>query len=136
MKIKYRPDSTQTDKDGTLNWDKNAYHGKVFNNLILRNWASLLKGQPIKFDLVLPYRFESLGFQIAYGNSTKVAGEDREVFTLKPTSLIIRAMAPHMEFHYTKGEKPGIRQFTGPCTIPIKSKKDRMVDIIFSYSKP
>lgn len=133
MKIKYRPSSDKPYKDGTVAWEKDSYHGKVFNNLILRNWDSLLKGTPIKFGLLLPYRFESLGFQILYKKSAKVDGEDREIFALQPTSLIIRAIAPRMEFHYTKGEKPRIRQFTGPCTIPIQGKKDRMVDIIFSY---
>ncbi|WP_141734558.1 hypothetical protein [Oligoflexus tunisiensis] len=133
MSIKYREDSTQKYKDGTLRWEPNAYHGKVFNNLILRHWASLRQGKPLKFDLVLPYRFESLGFQIVYKEAAKVDGEDREIFALQPTSLIIRAIAPRMEFHYTTGAKPRIRQFTGPCTIPIKGKKDRMVAIIFSY---
>ncbi|HET9237623.1 MAG TPA: hypothetical protein VFO10_10250 [Oligoflexus sp.] len=133
MKIKYRPDSTQTYKDGTLTWEANAYHGKVFNNLILRNWESLRQGKPLKFELVLPSRFEALGFQIVYKNKRKVDGEDREIFALQPTSLIIRTLAPRMEFHYTSGAKPRIRQFTGPCTIPIQGKKDRMVDIIFSY---
>jgi hypothetical protein len=133
MKIKYRPDSTKTYQDGSLEWEANAYHGKVFNNLILRNWESLRQGKPLKFDLVLPSRFESLGFQIIYKNKRKVDNEEREIFALQPTSLIIRAIAPRMEFHYTAGEKPRIRQFTGPCTIPIQGKKDRMVDIIFSY---
>jgi hypothetical protein len=133
MTIKYREDSTQKYKDGTLRWETNAYHGKVFNNLILRHWATLRQGKPLKFDLVLPYRFESLGFQIVYKETTKIEGEEREIFALQPTSLIIRAIAPRMEFHYTTGPKPRIRQFTGPCTIPIKGKKDRMVAIIFSY---
>jgi hypothetical protein len=133
MQIKYRPETREPYKDGTLNWEKSSYHGKVFNNIILRNWASLLKGTPVKFDLVLPYRFESLGFQILYKNAARIYGEEREIFVLQPTSLIIRAIAPRMEFHYTKGEKPRIRQFTGPSTIPIKGKKDRLVDIIFSY---
>ncbi len=135
MKIKYRPGANEAFKDGTLNWEKNAFHGKVFNNLILRNWQSLLSGTPLKFDLVLPYRFESLHFKIVYQKSAKIDGEEREIFALQPTSLIIRAIAPRMEFQYTKGEKPRIRQFTGPCTIPIQGKKDRMVDILFSYPK-
>ncbi len=133
MKIKYRPEFKQAYKEGTLPWPKDGYHGKVFNNLILRHWTSLLQGKPLSFDLVLPYRFESLGFEIVSRKTTKVDGEDREVFALQPTSFIIRAIAPRMEFHYTKGDKPRIRQFSGPCTIPIQGKKDRMVDIIFSY---
>jgi hypothetical protein len=67
-------------------------------------------------------------------NKKKVDGEEREIFALQPTSLIIRILAPRMEFHYTSGAKPRIRQFTRPCTIPIQGKKDRMVDIIFSLS--
>lgn len=133
MAIRYRPEFQKPYKDGKLNWEENAYHGKVFNNLILRNWASIRQGKDLRFLLVLPYRFESLGFKIVYGKSKEVDGEKREVFELKPKNPIIRAIAPAMEFHYTSGDKPRIRQFTGPSTIPIKGEKDKQIDIIFSY---
>lgn len=135
MSIRYRPGIDKPFKEGKLKWEDNAYHGKVFNNLILRNWASLLNKTPLAFALVLPYRFESLGFKIIYDGSRKVDNEDREVFLLQPSSLIIRAIAPHMEFHYSKGDRPRILKFLGPSTIPIKGEKDRMVDILFSYPK-
>jgi hypothetical protein len=135
MRVKYRPALDKALQTGSIEWTKDSYHGKVFNNMILRNWSSLRAGNPIKFQLILPFRFESLGFQIAYKKTAQIAGDERVIFALEPTSFFIRAIAPRMEFHYIESDRPRIRQFTGPSSMPLKGEKDRLVDIIFSYPK-
>lgn len=131
--VRYRAKSGQPFKSGSIPWGVATYHGKVFNNLVLRNWESLLRGKALKFDLLLPFRFETIGFQIVHSKSHTVDGEAREVFVVQPQNILVRALAPRMEMQYTRGSKPRIRVFTGPFTSPVKGESDKILDISFTY---
>lgn len=134
IQIKYRPEADDSFKETTLPLTPDTLHGKVFDDLIVRNWDKLLQGQMLKFDLVLPFRLESRGFQIFHNRRATAEGQDLEVFSLQPQNFILRALVPKMEFYYARGPKPELKIFTGPSVIPIKGETNRMVEIIYGLS--
>jgi hypothetical protein len=134
IQIKYRPEKDDGFKETTLSWSSDTLHGKVFDDLIVRNWDKLLKGQMLKFDLVLPFRLESRGFQIFHNRRVTNQGQELEVFSLQPQNFLLRAFVPNMEFYYAAAPKPELKIFTGPSVIPIKGETNRMVEIIYGLS--
>ncbi len=134
IQIKYRPESEDRFKETSLSWTPDTLHGKVFDDLIQRNWDKLMQGQMLKFDLVLPFRLESRGFQIFHNRRATSEGQELEVFSLQPQNFLLRAFVPKMEFHYARGPKPELKLFTGPSVIPIKGETNRPVEIVYGLS--
>lgn len=134
IQIKFRPKSGDSFKETTLSWTPDTIHGKVFDDLIVRNWDKLLQGQKLKFDLILPFRLESRGFQIFHNRRTTAEGQDLEVFSLQVQNILLRALIPKMEFYYARSPKPVLKIFTGPSGLPIKGKPNQMVEIIYGLS--
>jgi hypothetical protein len=135
IQIKYRPEKDDAFKETTLSWSADTLHGKVFDDLITRNWDKLLQGQMLKFDLVLPFRLESRGFQIFHNRRVSNQGQELEVFSLQPQNFLLRAFVPKMEFYYARSSpKPELKIFTGPSVIPIRGETNRMVEIIYGLS--
>jgi len=134
IKVRYRAEGDDPFKETTLAWTTDTFHGKAFDDLIVRNWDSLMQGQTLKFDLILPFRLESRGFQIFHSRRLNREGQDLEVFSLQPQNFLLRAFVPKMEFLYARGPKPQLKIFTGPSGIPIQGETNRMVEIIYGFS--
>jgi hypothetical protein len=134
IQIKYRPEKDDSFKETTLSSTAETFHGKVFDDLIVRNWDKLLQGKTLKFDLVLPFRLESRGFQILHQRRETTQGQEMEVFLLQPQNFLLRAFVPKMEFFYARGPKPELKIFTGPSVIPIRGETNRMVEIVYGLS--
>ncbi|HYX39727.1 MAG TPA: hypothetical protein VE954_42070 [Oligoflexus sp.] len=131
LKISYRAEGDAPFKETTLSWNADTFHGKTFDDLIVRNWDNLLQGKMLKFDLVLPFRLESRGFQIFRTKRTNLDGQDVEVFALQPQNFLLRALVPKMEFFYAPGTRPQLKMFSGPSVIPIQGETNRTVEIIY-----
>lgn len=134
LKIRYRAEGDDPYQETKLAWTTDTFHGKVFDDLIVRNWDSLMQGRTLKFDLILPFRLEARGFQIFHSRRLNREGQDLEVFSLQPQNFLLRALVPKMEFLYTAGPKPQLKIFTGPSVIPIQGETNRMVEIIYGLS--
>lgn len=132
IKIRYRPPGGK-EKSGEMTWEDQMYHGKTFHQLILRNWAPLTQGKDFEFTLLIPYRFESLGFKIKRKDMKKSDNKTYYTFSLEPQNFIIKQLAPDLEAVYEGGSQPKIKSFYGPTTLPIKGEADRMVLIKFNY---
>lgn len=132
-KVVHRAGADAKAKDGTIKVNRNAYHGKVVNYLILRNWKALNSNKIFKFDLILPSRMETIAFQIVHRRSYVKDGDNREVFALIPQNILIRTLAPHLEFEFAATEKPIARQILAPSPLPINGQKDKMIYFSFSY---
>lgn len=129
LEIQYRPSfEGKTDKS-LVKSDRQVYLANVARELILQNWNALLAGKAVAFELLFPARMEALPFQLVRRQTLTVDNEVREVFTLMPQNVLIRTLAPHLEFQFSKDKK--IRQGIFPSVLPIKGVKDRVVVVFF-----
>lgn len=97
-------------------------------DLILANWDKLLANKAVRFPLLVASRGEVVPFQLLRRDTVTVDGEVREVFTLMPQNMLIRLLAPHLEFQFTKEKK--MRMAVFPSSLPIKGAKDKMVEMV------
>lgn len=132
IRIRQRDNVSESYQEETMEWGKNYYHEKVLNELILRNWDSLQKGEKLKFELLIPQMFDTFGFQFVYQGRKSVDNEERAVFRPELRSFILRALAPRTYYQYSPGANPELRQYNRPCTIPIKGKEDKEIEIVYS----
>lgn len=133
VKMSYKENADKKAKDTSFKPERNTFHGKVINYLILRNWKALNSSKIYKFILMLPSRLDTIAFQIVHRKSYQKDGEQREVFALIPQNVLIRTLAPHLEFEFSGGEKPLAKQILCPSPLPVKGQKDKMVYYVFSY---
>lgn len=129
LQIEYRPSLEAKTGSGVVKSDARTYLASAAGDLILQNWDHLVAGKAIKFELVVPSRLESIPFQLVRRETLTVDNESREVFTLMPQNILIRMLAPHLEFQFNKDKK--IKQAVFPSSLPIKGAKDRMVEMVF-----
>lgn len=106
-----------------------SYLANAAGDLILANWDKLMAGKSIRFQLIVPSRGEVIPFQLVRREALTVDGEQREVFTLMPQNILIRLLAPHLEFQFTREKK--IRMAVFPSGLPINGAKDKMVEMVF-----
>ena len=100
VKITYVEKAGEKPKLGEMSWEDNMYHGKTFHQLILRNWKTLSQGKEYDFSLLIPYRFESIDFQIVNKGKTKKDGKEVTTIAIEPDSFLIRQFAPKLEAEY------------------------------------
>jgi hypothetical protein len=129
MEVGYRESASKDLGKTVVKPSEDGYLANSAGDLIRANWDRLLAGNAIKFNLLIPSRAEYIPFQLVRRESTRVNGEEREVFALMPQNLLIRMLAPHLEFQFNKERK--IRQAIFPTSLPIKGSKDKMVEMIF-----
>ena len=133
-RVRFRPSSEKEAREETLPWSERGFHTKVVSLLILRHWDQIVSGDAYKFDLMLPFRFESLGFQIVSNKRVKLEnGEERESFLLQPQNFIIRAFVPRMEFQFSLTPKPRLALYKGPSPLPIKGTSNKTMEMQFTY---
>lgn len=101
-------------------------------DLIVANWEKLMTGKAVRFSLVVPSRGEVIPFQLVRREAKTVEGEAQEVFTLMPQNILIRLLAPHLEFQFNRDKK--IRQAVYPSSLPIDGSPGKMVEVIFARS--
>lgn len=106
----------------------NALLANSAADLIVANWDKLVAGKALRFPLVVPSRGEALPFQLVRRESATIDGEAREVFTLMPQNLLLKTLAPHLEFQFTKEKK--LRAAFFPTSLPIKGTRDKMVELV------
>lgn len=134
-RVVYKADKEKAAREETMKLGKETFHPKMIHQLIVRHWDKLVSGQPYEFDMLLPFRFQSLGFRIVHAKSLQVGGEARESFLLQPKNFLIRAFVPRMEFQFAKGAEPEIRLYRGPCPVPVKGESNRTMDMVFLSGK-
>lgn len=134
-RISYKADAKQALREESMKVGPETFHPKMIHQLIERHWDQLVRGQSYDFDMLLPFRFQSLGFRIVHHKSLKVAGEERESFLLQPRNFLIRAFVPRMEFQFAKGSKPEIRLYLGPCPVPVKGENNKTMEMVFLSGK-
>ncbi len=125
--LSYKAASDKTADKSLVEAD--SYLASSAADLILANWNTLISGKAVRFSLIIPSRGEVIPFQLVRRESQTVDGESREVFTLMPQNILIRLLAPHLEFQFNKDKK--IRTAIFPSPFPIKGSKDKMVEMIF-----
>ncbi|MBC7661988.1 MAG: hypothetical protein H7249_20025 [Chitinophagaceae bacterium] len=128
FQLSYRANRESKMAAMTLESGKDFFLAKAAGDLILMNWDNLVSGKAVKFDLAVPSRLETIPFQIVKRETATVDNESREVFSLMPQNLLIRMLAPHLEFQYSQDKK--MRQAFFPSALPIRGAKDKMVEMI------
>ncbi len=129
MEVGYRDSGSKDLGKTVVKSTEEGYLANSAGDLIRANWDRLIAGKAIKFNLLIPSRGEYIPFQLVRRETTTVNGEQREVFSLMPQNLLIRMLAPHLEFQFNKDKK--IRQAVFPTSLPIKGAKDKMVEMVF-----
>jgi hypothetical protein len=110
-----------------LTWNPDTRMGKTLHHIILRNWDTLLQGQPVGFKLLVPSKFDSYDFRIAL---QPASGPDH-VFRLEPVSWLVRQFVDAMDFHYSVDRIA--TRYVGPTTVGYYDQPERKVEIRFSY---
>ena len=132
LKVNHR-EVDKPPQEGEIQWTERSIHGKSFHELILKNWNSLKKGTPLKFDLVLPIRFTSVSFALTLEKKETREGIPFYIYNLAPDSFFIRQFVPEMSFTYKENKNPRIVSFKGPTALPINGETGKTVVVKFSY---
>ncbi len=130
-RVQYRADASKSLREEDMKLGPETFHPKMIHQLIVRHWQSLVAGKSYQFDMLLPFRFQSLGFQLVHFKNLKVGNEERESFLLQPKNFLIRAFVPRMEFQFAKGPEPEIRLYLGPCPVPVKGETNKTMEMVF-----
>lgn len=131
--ISYRGKQEKDYKKGKITWTDTTYHGKTFNQLILKHWDSIVSGKDFEFDLFLPFRFETIPFALVLKEKTEKG--ERYVFAVEAQNFIVRQFAPTLEATYYDKPKRQISSFYGPTTLPINGETGEMVVVKFEFKE-
>jgi len=130
-RTKHRADATSSTSTDEIAWGPQSFAGKIMPELLRRNWAALMAGDEVRFDLYLPFRMSTIGFRLVRHDETLAGGAVS--FRAEPSNWIIRQFAPTVYFTY---DAPGVEaaklvHFRGPASVAIDGKKHRTVEARF-----
>lgn len=103
--------------------------GEALHAMITRRWAELVNKGNIDFRLFVPHRFDTFGFHL----KRLQKNPDGLWFSMAPISLLIRALAPTMEFMYSDDDHHHLKEYRGPSPVPIAGEIEKPVRVLFDY---
>jgi hypothetical protein len=86
--VRFRPGADAALETATVSDSPTLVVDSGFDELVLRNWDSLLEGGKQSIDFVVPSQQEALTFKVRHLKSDTVEGRSGEVFRLALTGLL------------------------------------------------
>lgn len=134
IKISYTAPEQKEPTEKVVSWSPGTIHGKNLHDFAVSNWDKIVSSQKVKFDLIVPHRFERIAFEIELSEREK----DDPIYTLRvqPENFFIRQFAPKLIARYRLVQsKPEIVSFDGPTNLPINGESGKMVRFLFAKDK-
>lgn len=103
----------------------------VVEEWVRARWSLLLTQRKLRFALLFPQRGQSIDFQVRVQESPQAGAEELIVIVAEPRNLVLRWLAPPIEFSYRNPGTPRLVRFRGPSPTPIKGQKNKILDIFF-----
>ena len=97
---------------------------------IQQGWAQLLAGQPLNIELIVPQRQSTYAFEIVPRARQQIEGEERLLLSAQPRNILLRLLAPRLEFQYSVATGT-LRSFTGPSPTRIRGEEQRPLTLVY-----
>ncbi len=100
-----------------------------FDEFVRANWTSLLAGQSVKLNFIVPGELDYIGFKLNWQGKTTIDGETAQVFKLAPSGLL-GWIVDGIEVTYTDRDRR-LARFAGLSNLRDLNSKNYQVDIRF-----
>ena len=134
--VTYKANAKSRAEENTYKWTSQSVIGKTLHHIIVRQWQSILKDEPAKFELFVPMKRDHFAFRVRKDSSYTKDGVKYYVLSLEPQNWAIRSLVLQMDFHYREADGVArLDHYEGATTITIDGKEDRKVTIDFHYQR-
>jgi hypothetical protein len=118
------------EKTGKEKLEENTLINDQIVPFIHTHWDELMKGDTIKFRLIVPQRTETVGFKFFKDSEGMDAAHGKEVvkIIMKPSSFVIAALVDPLTFIFEKGGQHMFLENIGRTT-PMKKVGDKWKDL-------
>ncbi len=99
---------------------------------IQRNWEAILSKKTLEFEMIVPQRSASYGFEVLLKDQEERAGKRLYRIVMQPRNFLLRLLAPKLELLWIADPAPHMVLFRGPSPALIRGEKNRILDIEFS----
>ena len=128
--VRYRADADSRLRSDAIPWGASCIPGMVLPDLMVRQWHRLAAGEPVAFELFVPFRLGTMGFS---ATARHLSGATWTV-AVAPRNWLLRPVVPRIEFDFmvrSQG-KPTVTAYRGPAAVAIGGEKHRPVVIDFA----
>ena len=133
LTVFYQSSAKKAEKFDTLDAKRALVADAGFDEFVRNNWTSLVAGNSIALDFVVPSQLDYLGFKVKWVKKSAIDGEAVQVFKLAPSG-ILGWVTSGLDVTYADSDR-SLRQFSGLSNIRDLSGENYEAKIEFAKSK-
>ena len=133
LTVFYQISGKKAEKSDTLDASRALVADAGFDEFVRTQWTSLISGNSVALDFVVPSQLDYLGFKVKWVKKTAIDGEAVQVFKLAPSG-ILGWVASGLDVTYADSDR-SLRQFAGLSNIRDLSGENYEAKIDFPKPK-
>ncbi len=133
VRIEFREARNEDVDSDDLDWEDGMAVSATILPLLHRNWRKIAAGGEVEFDLLVPSRQGTVGFQLKRDSAGTVNGAPVTVVVLEPDSFIIRALVDPMYFYVADDPPHRILRYVGRTSVKADDGKDQDLRVEYTY---
>jgi hypothetical protein len=131
--IRYKKNASTDFVEKEIKKEKNVIHPTVLAMFMQKKMTTILKGNPLKVNLLLPNRQCTIGFQLLKQGTKNIDGVDCYKLILEPESLIIRQFVNPIYFYVKKDDPSVLVKYEGVIAPTDDEGNSQTGQIMFSF---
>lgn len=133
LTVFYQNSAKKPEKFDTLDATRALVADAGFDEFVRSNWTTLLSGNSVALDFVVPSQLDYLGFKVKWVKKSAIDGEAVHVFKLAPSG-ILGWVTSGLDVTYAESDR-SLRQFAGLSNIRDLSGENYEAKIEFAKAK-
>ena len=133
LTVFYQNSAKKAEKADTLDATRALVADAGFDEFVRSNWTTLVGGNSVALDFVVPSQLDYLGFKVKWVKKSAIDGEAVQVFKLAPSG-ILGWVTSGLDVTYSDSDR-SLRQFAGLSNIRDLSGENYEAKIDFAKSK-
>lgn len=133
VKVSFLASTGGDTKTGRIRVSADAIHGKAIPEVLLRHWDSLVAGNVVSMELIVPSRLETIRFRGRY-DADASARAHHPIFVVDAENWFLRLVAPKFTFAFDDAEKRQVTEYVGPSPVEINGSRFPTVRLRFAAS--
>ena len=133
VRIEFREARNEDVDRDELDWEDGMVATAMILPLLRRNWEKIAAGGEVEFDLLVPSRQGTVGFQLKKDSAGTVNGAPVTVVVLEPDSFFIRALVDPMYFSVADEPPHRLLRYVGRTSVKADDGEDQDLRVEYTY---
>ncbi len=132
--ISFKEDRGEDVETEELDWEDNMALTLTIVPLLQRNWKTILAGEEVEIQLLVPSRQDTVTFDLEKDSLAKVGGREVTVVVMEPDSFFIRVLVDPLYFYLDNAAPHRLLEYTGRVSVKDDDGDDLDLRAEYTYS--